>query len=110
MTHTWRAGLVALAVMAWHASPVLAQGDADAGRIKSSTCIGCHGISDYKNVYPTFRVPKLGGQHEAYIASSLKAYRSGQRSHPTMKAQAASMSDQDIADIAAFFANAPDEE
>jgi len=85
------------------------QGDADAGRVKASTCIGCHGIDDYKNVYPTFRVPKLGGQHAAYIESALKAYRSGDRTHPTMQGQASSLSDQDIADISAFLANAPKE-
>mgnify|MGYP001211643816 FL=1 len=113
MTNTWRAGLVVLAATAWHMSPALAQGetkgDAEAGRIKASTCMGCHGIASYRNVYPTFNVPKLGGQHEAYIQSSLEAYRSGKRSHPTMQGQAASLSDQDIADISAFLANAPQE-
>ena len=104
MTQTWRLSLVAVAALAWHASPVMAQGntqgDADAGRVKASTCIGCHGIDDYKNVYPTFRVP---------IESALKAYRSGDRTHPTMQGQASSLSDQDIADISAFLANAPKE-
>lgn len=110
MTNTWRMGLVALAVSVGHAAPVFAQeGDAEAGRIKASTCMGCHGISEYRNVYPSFLVPKIGGQHAAYIESALKAYRSGQRSHPTMQAQAESLSDQDIADIAAFLATAPKE-
>lgn len=112
MINTWRMGLVALAVSAWHATPVFAQaqeGDAEAGRVKASTCIGCHGISGYRNVYPTFLVPKLGGQHTAYLESALKAYRSGQRTHPTMQGQASSLSDQDIADIAAFLATAPKE-
>lgn len=109
MTHFRRAGLLALAIAAAHIGPVSAQGDAEAGRIKASTCIGCHGISDYRNVYPTFRVPKIGGQHAAYIESALKAYRSGQRSHPTMQGQASSLTDQDIADIAAFLSQAPEE-
>ena len=69
--------------------------------------MGCHGIPKYNNAYPTYRVPKLGGQPAAYLASALKAYRSGERPHPTMHAQAASLSDQDIADIAAFLSSAP---
>ncbi|MEM7082528.1 MAG: cytochrome c [Pseudomonadota bacterium] len=85
------------------APPVaLAEGDAQAGRIKAETCIGCHGIEGYKNTYPTFRVPKLKGQHGSYIALSLRAYRSGERKHPTMHSQASALSDQDIDDIAAY--------
>lgn len=79
-----------------------AAGDAKAGADKFYTCIGCHGIEDYSNVYPTYRVPKIGGQSAQYIETALKAYRDGQRSHPTMKGQAMSLSDQDIADIAAY--------
>ncbi len=111
MTNTWRAGLVVLAATVGCTSPTFAQaeGDVEAGRIKASTCMGCHGISHYRNVYPTFHVPKLGGQHATYIEAALKAYRSGQRSHPTMQGQASSLTDQDIADIAAFLANAPQE-
>ena len=54
-----------------------ADGDADAGRAKFETCLGCHGIEGYKNTYPTFRVPKLKGQHGKYVAVALKAYRAG---------------------------------
>ncbi len=79
-----------------------AEGDVEAGRAKVETCLGCHGIEGYKNTYPTFRVPKLKGQHGKYIALSLKAYRSGERDHPTMQSQAGAMTDQDIADIAAY--------
>lgn len=86
-----------LAIPAAHAD-----GDAQAGRVKAETCIGCHGIEGYKNTYPTFRVPKLKGQHGAYITLALKAYRSGDREHPTMRSQAGVLSDQDIADIAAY--------
>lgn len=113
MTNTWRAGLIALAATVAYAAPTFAQeeiqADAEAGRVKASTCIGCHGISNYRNVYPSFFVPKLGGQHPEYIAAALKEYRSGQRSHPTMQGQASSLTDQDIADIAAFLATAPQE-
>lgn len=82
-----------------------AAGDAERGAVRGETCLGCHGIASYTNVYPTYRVPKLGGQHAEYISASLKGYRSGERSHPTMNAQAAGLSDQDIEDIAAYFAS-----
>ena len=101
-----RWGLMALAA-ALAAPAAFAQGDAEAGKVKANTCMGCHGIPKYNNVYPTYRVPKIGGQPAEYLETALKAYRSGERPHPTMHAQAASMSDQDIADIAAFFAHAP---
>ena len=83
----------------------LAAGDAAAGKTKAIPCMGCHGIPGYFNVYPTYHVPKVGGQHPNYIVYALKAYKSGQRSHKTMQAQAASLSEQDMADIAAYFAN-----
>ena len=82
-----------------------AAGDPARGAIRGETCLGCHGIASYSNVYPTYRVPKLGGQHAEYIGAALKGYRSGERSHPTMRAQAAGLSDQDIDDIAAYFAS-----
>ena len=78
-------------------------GDASAGKTKAQTCLGCHGIASYNNVYPTYHVPKLGGQHPDYLVAALKAYRSGERQHRTMHAQAASLSAQDMADIAAYF-------
>lgn len=87
--------------------PAHATGDAEAGRVKANTCMGCHGIAKYNNVYPTYRVPKLGGQHKEYILSSLKAYRAGERAHPTMGAQAANLSDQDMEDIAAYLEKSP---
>jgi cytochrome c553 len=85
-------------------APALAAGDAANGKVLSYTCLGCHGIQNYKNVYPTYSVPELYGQHAAYLVAALKEYRSGDRSHATMHMQAASLSDQDIDDIAAFFA------
>ncbi len=60
------------------------------------TCIGCHGIENYKNNYPTYRVPRLAGQDAQYVVAALKGYKDGTRSHPTMIAQAASMSDADM--------------
>ena len=83
-------------------SPALA-GNVEAGEVKAYTCTGCHGIPAYNNVYPTYHVPKIGGQNEAYIVAALKAYRSGERQHPTMQAQAGTLTDEDIADIAAYF-------
>jgi len=105
MMKTVRCAAAVLALLAAPAS--LAGGNADAGRTKANTCMGCHGIPGYSNVYPTYRVPKLGGQSAEYLAAALKEYKTGQRPHKTMQAQAASLSDQDIDDIAAFLAVAP---
>lgn len=79
-------------------------GDAKRGHDLAYTCQGCHAIPNYKNVYPTYSVPKVHGQRPEYLYAALKAYKSGERSHGTMHAQAASLSDQDMADIAAYFA------
>ncbi len=82
-----------------------AEGDVENGKKIAYTCTGCHGIPFYQNTYPSYHVPRLGGQNEAYIALALKAYRSGERGHKTMQAQAGNLTDQDIADIAAYFAS-----
>jgi cytochrome c553 len=79
-------------------------GDPSAGEEKARMCAGCHGIAGWRNAYPAYSVPKLGGQHAEYLAAALNAYRSKERAHPTMQAVAASLSDQDIADLAAYFA------
>jgi cytochrome c553 len=68
------------------------------------TCQGCHGIPNYKNAYPIYSVPKLGGQHTAYIVAALKGYASQERAHATMHAHAATLSEQDMQDIAAYLA------
>lgn len=99
--------VLALAVAGTISTAATAAGDPERGASLANTCMGCHGIPGYNNVYPTYRVPKLGGQNAAYLASSLKSYRAGDRQHPTMKAQANLMTDQDIADLAAFFSQAP---
>lgn len=80
-------------------------GDPQAGAKKAETCLGCHGVAHYVNTYPTYHVPKLAGQHEAYLAAALKAYKDNERSHRTMHANASSLSDEDIADIAAYLAS-----
>ncbi len=84
---------------------VFAEGDAEAGANIAYSCLGCHGIDGYRNAYPSFRVPKLGGQSAAYLEIALRGYRDGTREHPTMVAQASSLSDQQIADVAAYFAS-----
>ena len=86
------------------AMPSWAAGNPDEGEEIAYSCLGCHGIDGYRNMYPSFRVPKLGGQKAAYIEVALKGYRDGMRDHPTMIAQAESLSDQDIADVAAYLA------
>ena len=82
---------------------VLAQGNVEAGRLKAEPCMGCHGIPGYTMVYPTYRVPKLGGQHAAYIVSALQEYKTGQRRNAIMRAQAVALSNKDMEDIAAYF-------
>ncbi|MCC6210083.1 MAG: cytochrome c [Burkholderiales bacterium] len=92
------------------AIPVLAQqpapaGDAKRAHQKIAMCEGCHGIVGYRTAYPeVYSVPKLGGQTATYLANALHAYKAKQRSHPSMRGIAASLSDQDIADLAAYYA------
>ena len=97
--------LAAAAVLALTTGSALAAGDAETGQIKAYTCTGCHGIPGYNNVYPTYKVPKIGGQNYEYLTAALKAYRDGERHHSTMELQATSLSDQDIEDVAAYFAS-----
>jgi cytochrome c553 len=84
---------------------VHAAGDAKAGQVKAYTCTGCHGIPGYNNVYPTYKVPKIGGQNYEYLVVALKAYRDGERDHPTMGNQADALTNQDIEDVSAYFAS-----
>jgi cytochrome c553 len=83
-----------------------AAGNPTDGAKKFYTCYGCHGVADYKNAYPDYSVPKLRHQTAEYIVVALQEYRSGERPHATMHAQAASLSDQDIEDIAAYLQGA----
>jgi len=104
--------IVALAAAFVLSSPLVAAADEAAtptanparGAKIAYTCLGCHAIADYRNAYPDYHVPKLGGQHADYIVAALSEYRSGARPHPTMRSQATPMDDQTLRDIAAFFA------
>jgi cytochrome c553 len=82
-----------------------AEGDPQEGKQKAETCLGCHAIETYTNVYPTYPVPKLGGQNAQYVIDALKAYANGDRPHVTMHAQASTLSDKDMQDIAAFLSS-----
>jgi cytochrome c553 len=86
-------------------APLTIQGEAARGAVLAETCKGCHGVPGSHNAYPSYYVPKLGGQNLEYIEIALQGYRRGTRSHPTMQAQASSLSDQDIADLATFFSS-----
>ena len=96
--------LVASTLLAASA-PTLGAGDIEQGREKAFTCTGCHSAPGLRNAYPGYTVPKIGGQHADYIVAALKGYRSKERSHPTMQAHAATMTDEDMADIAAYFSS-----
>ena len=97
--------LIALSSLAQVSAAADVKGDATAAKNKVAMCVGCHGIPGYKASFPeVYRVPMLGGQSEKYIAAALYAYKKGERKHPTMVGIAAGLSDQDIADVAAYYA------
>ncbi len=100
-------GFILFALLA----PALAQapvGNAEAAKSKISMCIGCHGIPGYKTVYPqVYQVPMITGQQPVYMVNALQAYKSGARSHPSMRGVARSLSDQDMADLAAYYSSEP---
>jgi len=84
------------------ASPVHAAGNVEAGKKKFYTCDGCHAIAGYTSTYPTYHVPRLGGQHADYVIAALKAYGDDERKHGSMKGNVANLSEQDMEDIAAY--------
>jgi cytochrome c553 len=97
--------LLVLASLGQVAAAADVVGSAKAGAAKVEMCIGCHGIPGYKATFPeVFPVPKIGGQSAKYIESALNAYKKGDRKHPSMHGIAAGLSDQDIADVAAYYA------
>ncbi|MCQ0029624.1 c-type cytochrome [Burkholderia glumae] len=97
------AALMALAATSQAAGVV---GNPQNGASKAAMCIGCHGIEDYRTAYPeVYRVPLIGGQSQQYLENALKAYRQKDRHFASMNAIAASLSDQDIADLAAYYAS-----
>jgi cytochrome c553 len=99
------AGLLVSAAMPALAQQAAPAGDPKEAHKKIAMCEGCHGIPGYKTAYPTvYHVPKLGGQSAVYLASALHAYKAGQRSHPSMRGIATSLTDKDIADLAAYYA------
>lgn len=80
------------------------KGDAKAGEGKVAMCVGCHGIKGYQASFPeVYKVPMIAGQSAGYIKAALTAYRGGDRKHPSMRGIADSLSDQDIADVAAYY-------
>lgn len=96
--------LIALTLVAGFSAAAHAQ-DAKAGEKKAAMCIGCHGIPGYQASFPEIhKVPMISGQGGKYIVSALTAYKKGERKHPTMRSIAASLSEQDMADLAAFYA------
>ena len=97
--------LVALAAPLAASAQGTPAGNAQAGSQKNAMCSGCHGIQGWRTAYPeVYSVPKIGGQHPAYIVKALQEYRAGERSHPSMRAIAGSLSDADIANLAAYYA------
>lgn len=108
--HGWSCAVLAASFLltgsVFAADPPALKGDAQAGSQKVSMCIGCHQIRDYKAAYPElYHVPMIAGQNGPYIVAALKEYASGARSFPTMEAIAQSLSEQDMADIAAYYSN-----
>jgi len=110
MIRTTTCAVLATICLAWgsaataQTTPAAPAGDPEKGRAKTQMCEGCHGIPGWRTAFPeVYPVPKLGGQHANYIIAALKEYRSGDRSHPTMRAVASNLSDADIANIAAYY-------
>ena len=96
-----------LSVTGMTASAQAPTGDAKVGAQKVRMCQGCHGIEGWRTAYPeVYHVPRIAGQHSTYFVSALKAYKSGDRKHPSMRGIAASLSDKDMADLAAYYAEA----
>jgi len=95
---------VALAAVPMLSMAQEVKGDAGAGGKKVAMCIGCHGLPGYQSSFPTvYKVPKIAGQNAKYIVAALSGYKSGDRKHPSMRGIAGSLSDQDMADVAAFY-------
>mgnify|MGYP001552442032 CR=1 FL=1 len=104
MTRLHVFGLVVATVL-FATTSAHAEGDKAAGKKLVYTCAGCHGVPGYTNAYPQYPVPKIAGQNEEYIINALHGYQAGDRKHPTMDAQAESLSDTDIQNIAAYLSS-----
>jgi cytochrome c553 len=95
---------VAVGLAVGASAPARAEGDPNAGIKKKQMCEGCHGIAGFRTAYPTvYTAPRLGGQSSGYIVKALQDYRSGARKHPSMNSVAGSLSDKDMADLAAYY-------
>ena len=93
-----------LAFSAHGQTPAAGKGSAEAAGKKVAMCIGCHGIPLYQTAFPeVYKVPMIAGQSPEYIVKALQGYKSGERSHPSMRGIAAGLSDQDMADLAAYY-------
>lgn len=98
----------ATAATAATATAALQPGTAERGREKVQMCQGCHGVPGFRTAFPeVYSVPRLAGQHPEYIVKALQEYKSGERTHPSMNGIAAALSDQDMADVAAYYAQVP---
>ena len=98
--------LAAFLAVAALSTELAAEGDPERGRVLADPCLGCHGIEGNMTTYPPYHVPRLGGQNPNYIIKALKGYAGDDRVHEGMHAQAADLDDQELEDIAAFFASA----
>lgn len=104
MKHTLFAGILLATALSVQAQDI--KGNADAGKAKNAMCVGCHGIPGYKASFPSvYSAPMIAGQNAKYIENALLAYQKGERKHPTMRSAAAQLSAQDMADLAAYYAN-----
>ena len=104
-TIIFAAALSSALITSWATAQGTVTGDVARGGEKNQMCKGCHGIEGWRTAYPeVYRVPRIGGQHEAYLLKALQEYKTGERKHPSMRAIAAPLSEQDMADLAAFYA------
>ena len=102
--HTLTRTALAAALAALSGATLAQQPAASPLKNNLSMCAGCHGIPGYKTAYPdVYHVPKLGGQSPVYLVNALKAYRAGERSHPSMRGIAAGLSDKDMEELAAYY-------
>ena len=101
-----RFSLICSAILAALSGAAAAQtaGNAAAGHEKTQMCVGCHGLPGWRTAFPeVYSVPMISGQHPQYLVKALQAYRSGERSHPSMRAIAGSLTDDDMANLAAYY-------
>ena len=97
---------LALSLTSISASASDIKGSASRGREKTQMCAGCHSIEGWRTAFPrVYSAPRLAGQHESYLKKALESYKNGDRSHPSMKAIAGSLSEQDMADLASWYAH-----